>query len=314
MLTALLLAAAEFDPSSHVQDTVLHRSEESGYLVLTMHMVTLAFSGLITVAALLLVSKSIATGQTSEGNARYLTKSRLGQFIEAMICWLRDEMIEPVLGSSATKRWLPLLLSLFFFILVNNLIGLIPIVDMLHLADVHKTPLGGTATGNLTITIGLAIVSFIIIHAHGIMESGVAGWLAHNFAGLPVFGINSKKVGDLGLLPIALLVFVIELVGHMIKPFALAVRLFANMVAGHTVMAALFGLGVTALKSMTGPEVGTVVGAAAGFVFYFLELFVAFLQAFLFMFLTVVFLSLFNHHDDHEDDHAHDAAEPSPAH
>ena len=138
--------------------------------------------------------------------------------------------------------------------------------------------------------------------------------MAHNFAGLPVFGINSKKVGDLGLLPIALLVFVIELVGHLIKPFALAVRLFANMVAGHTVMAALFGLGVTALKSMTGPEAGTVIGAAAGLVFYFLELFVAFLQAFLFMFLTVVFLSLFNHHDDHGDDHAHDAAEPSPAH
>ena len=115
-------------------------------------------------------------------------------------------------------------------------------------------------------------------------------------------------------MPIALLVFVIEIVGHLIKPFALAVRLFANMVAGHTVMAALFGLGLGVLKDLTGPEIGTVVGSAAGFAFYFLELFVAFLQAFIFMFLTVVFLSLFNHHDDHEDDHAHDAAEPSPAH
>ena len=312
MPTALLLAAAEYDPKTHVQDVLLMGTKDAP--VLTMHMVTLALSGLITVALLLLVSKSIATGQSGEGNARYLTKSRLGQFVEAMICWLRDEMIEPVLGTSATKRWLPLLLSLFFFILVNNLIGLIPIVDMLHLGGMHTTPVGGTATGNLAITIGLAVVSFVIIHLHGILESGVGGWLAHNFAGLPVFGLTSKKIGDLGLLPIALLVFVIEIVGHLIKPFALAVRLFANMVAGHTVMAALFGLGLGVLKDLTGPEIGTVVGSVAGFAFYFLELFVAFLQAFIFMFLTVVFLSLFNHHDDHEDDHAHDAAEPSPAH
>ena len=107
MLTALLLAAAEYDPKTHVQDVLLMGTKDAP--VLTMHMVTLALSGLITVALLLLVSKSIATGQSGEGNARYLTKSRLGQFVEAMICWLRDEMIEPVLGTSATKRWLPLL-------------------------------------------------------------------------------------------------------------------------------------------------------------------------------------------------------------
>ena len=89
----------------------------------------------------------------------------------------------------------------------------------------------------------------------------------HNFAGLPVFGLNSKSIADLALLPISIAVFLIELLGHLIKPAALAIRLFANMVAGHTVMAALFGLGLGVLKDLTGPEVGTVIGSFAGFAF-----------------------------------------------
>ena len=306
MLIPLLLTAAEYDPKSHVLDVVLSGTPDAP--VLTMHMVTLAVSAILTVLVMVYVASKVATGPASEGNDRFVTQGRLSQFVESMVCWLRDEMIEPVLGERGTKRWLPLLLTLFFFILINNLIGLIPLVDMQHLAGSHDTPIGGTATGNLAITLGLALVSFVIIHVHGIKESGFRGWIMHNFAGLPVFGLNSKSIADLALLPISIAVFLIELLGHLIKPAALAIRLFANMVAGHTVMAALFGLGLGVLKDLTGPEVGTVIGSFAGFAFYFLELFVAFLQAFIFMFLTVVFLSLFNHHD-HEHDH-----EAVPAH
>ena len=312
MLTSLLLAA-DFNPKSHVLDLNLTAGSpgEPGF---TMHMLMLAASAIITVIFMIYVSTKIATGSASEGNSRYVTQGRMAQFVEAVVCWLRDEMIQPVLGERGTRRWLPLLLTLFFFVLINNLLGLIPFYDLQvwifgeDLKD--QWVFGGTATGNLGVTFGLALICFVIIHVHGIKESGFRGWIMHNFAGLPVFGLNSKSVGDLALLPISIAVFLIELLGHIIKPAALGIRLFANIVAGHTVMAALFGLGLMKVGQMTGPEVGTVVGAFGGLIFYFLELFVAFLQAFVFMFLTVVFLSLFNHHD-HEHDQDHEAA---PAH
>ena len=137
---------------------------------------------------------------------------------------------------------------------------------MQHLAGSHDTPIGGTATGNLAITLGLALVSFVIIHVHGIKESGVGGWIMHNFAGLPVFGLNSKSIADLALLPISIAVFLIELLGHLIKPAALAIRLFANMVAGHG-DGRVVRLGLGVLKDLAGPEVGTVIGSLPGLLF-----------------------------------------------
>ena len=93
--------------------------------MLMMHMVTLAVSAILTVLVMLYVIVRLRLDRPPDGNARYVTQGRLSQFVESLICWLRDEMIEPVLGERGTKRWLPLLLTLFFFILINNLIGLI---------------------------------------------------------------------------------------------------------------------------------------------------------------------------------------------
>jgi F-type H+-transporting ATPase subunit a len=292
------------DPLNHVVDVVL--LEIGGVPVLTMHMVTIVVATAICLYAMSRAARAIATGPEADGNERYITKGRFAQMIEAMVVYLRDEMLMPVLGEAHTRRYLPFLLSLFFFILFNNLFGLLPILDIIHLTHLdaafgHKTPVGGTATANLMITGTLALVSFLMIEAHAFREQGVKGWLIHNFGGL--------VPGPIFLLPVALIVFVVEVAGHFIKPTALAIRLFANMVAGHTLMAVLTGFGLAAAEAgMSKAGIFTIAGVSgiAAVLITFLEIFVAFLQAFIFMFLTAVFISLMSHHDEHEHEAGHE--------
>ncbi|MCZ6836726.1 MAG: F0F1 ATP synthase subunit A [Planctomycetota bacterium] len=293
----LTLAAA--DPIDHVTDKYLLKIGDTP--ILTMHMVTLIIATGIMLWAMWTAAKSIDTGPESDGNDRYITKGRFAQLIEAMVVYLRDEMLEPVLGKEHTRRYLPFLLSLFFFVLFNNLFGMIPVMDFLHLLGAHNTWIGGTATANIAITGALALVAFVLIEAHAFREQGVKGWLLHNFGGL--------VPGPILLFPIALIVFVVEIAGHFIKPTALAIRLFANMVAGHTLMAVLLSFGYAAVEAGMGTfGIGTitVVSGISAIVVTFLELFVSFLQAFIFMFLTAVFISLMSHDDEHEAGHEED--------
>ncbi len=299
-----MFLAAE-DPTEHVTDLVLIWMD--GTPILTMHMVTLAAVSIIFVLAMMHAARAIATGPASLGNERYITKGRFAQMIEALVVYLRDEMLVPVLGEKHTRRYLPFLMTMFFFVLFNNLFGLIPILDILHLLGVHSPPIGGTATSNIMVTGALAFISFILIEIHGFREQSLKGWLLHNCGGL--------VPGPAYLLPVALLVFVVELAGHLIKPAALAIRLFANMFAGHTLMAVLLGFGGAAAAGGAGAfGIGaiSVVSGIAAVLITFLELFVAFLQAFIFMFLTAVFISLMSHQEE-EHEHSGDARAPAEA-
>ena len=299
----LLAGDVQIDPTEHVRDVVLLKIGEVP--IVTMHMVTLIAVTVVFLLVMMKAAKAIATGPESEGNDRYMTRGRLGQIIETMVVYLRDEMLAPVLGARDTKRYLPYLMTLFFFVLFQNLFGLIPVADILHLFGVQQTPVGGTSTANIMVTGALAVLSFFMIELHGFREQGLKGWLLHNCGGL--------VPGPVYLLPIALLVFVVELAGHLIKPTALAIRLFANMFAGHTLMAVLLSFGLVAHNGGMGLlGIGTisVISGAAAVMVMFLELFVAFLQAFIFMFLTAVFLSLMSHH---EHEHEHEHARPEPA-
>ena len=301
----LLAGDVQIDPTEHVRDVVLLKIGEVP--IVTMHMVTLIAVTVVFLLVMMKAAKAIATGPESEGNDRYMTRGRLGQIIETMVVYLRDEMLAPVLGARDTKRYLPYLMTLFFFVLFQNLFGMIPLADILHLFGVHQTPIGGTATANIMVTGALAVLSFFMIELHGFREQGLKGWLLHNCGGL--------VPGPVYLLPIALLVFVVELAGHLIKPTALAIRLFANMFAGHTLMAVLLSFGLVAHNGGMGLlGIGTisVISGAAAVMVMFLELFVAFLQAFIFMFLTAVFLSLMSHHEQ-EHEHEHEHARPEPA-
>ena len=243
------------------------------------------------------------------GNDRYITKGRFAQLVEAITLYLRDEMLAPVLDKKSLNRYLPYLMSLFFFILFINVFGLVPFADLLHLVGVHEPLLGGTATASITVTGALALVAFFVVQMHGIRELGVKGFLQHLTGGL--------VPGSIYLAPVIAIVFVVEVAGLFVKPAALAIRLFANMVAGHTLMAVLLGFGKMVADQGAGTmsiaSVSLVSGVAA-ILITFLELFVAFLQAFIFMFLTAVFISLMSHHDEqaeHDDAHEHDSAHDS---
>ncbi|MCA9296488.1 MAG: F0F1 ATP synthase subunit A, partial [Phycisphaerales bacterium] len=180
----------EMSALGHVLDHTLFSVGDTP--VLTVHMVTLFAAFFFLIIVMVLAAKSIATGPESQGHRRYLASSRLGQLVEVIVIYMRDTVIEPVLGDN-TRRFLPYLLSLFFFVLACNLIGLIPLLDFQHLlgtfflGDSHFALIGGTPTGNLAVTGALALVAFIVINVHGIRENGIGGWLHHLLGGAPAY-------------------------------------------------------------------------------------------------------------------------------
>lgn len=306
MLASLYTLAAD-NPVDHV---VQHPFLIIGdWWVWTAHTGNLVLTMIIMLAGFPWIARKIATGPESEGNRRYLTTSSFAGMIEVVYLYLRDKTVRPMLGDR-TEKFMPFLATVFFFILINNLLGLIPILDVMLLANKewkasHRAPFGGTATQNLMITAGLAGIAFVVINAAGLKELGVKGYAKHLTGGAPPY-----------LWP---LLVPVEVMGTFVKPVALAIRLFANMTAGHILMATLFMFTGMALKAGLGIWVGvTLVSSVAAVAIYFLEIFVAFLQAFVFMFLTTVFMGQLSHHGDHEHghehEHGHDHGHAAPAH
>ncbi|HAW95854.1 MAG TPA: ATP synthase F0 subunit A [Phycisphaerales bacterium] len=310
----LLAAAGEkHTPLGHVLDKEILDVGMIGNI--SMQMVTMLLGVVLLLIILPRAAKAIQTGPESEGYERYVTKGRLSQLIEVIALYLRDVMLEPVMGEKDTRKYFPFLMTMFFFILMMNLLGLIPLPDVQNIigkftmGDDHWSVIGGTPTSNINITIALAIVSFVMIQIHSFRELGILGWLDHLTCGL--------TKGPKFLLVVVPVIFVVELAGVFIKPVALAIRLFANMVGGHVLLATLLLLGSTFMHEGASPGVVagvSVVSGIAAVLITFLELFVAFLQAFIFMFLTAVFISLMSHHDEHDDEHAHEEGASQPAH
>ncbi len=282
-----------------------------------MHMVTMLVAAVLVVLVLRRAAAGIATGPESMGHRRFVSRGRLAQFFESVIVYLKDEMITPILGEQNARRYLPFLLTTFFFIWFNNLLGLLPLLSVQHLVggwgwgNWHWAVVGGTATGNISVTAALAVIAFVAIQIHAFRDLGVGGWAKHLLGGAPWW--------------LAPLMVPVELVGMIIKPSALAIRLFANMLAGHTLMSTVLLFAYMALGNGLGWLFSGGIGLVAtvvGIALMFLEIFVATLQAFVFMFLTTVFLSLMSHHDEehehaeeHASDHAHGSGhEPVPAH
>lgn len=299
-----VLTLAADNPVAHV---INHKFlDVNGWWVWTSAQGNLLLTAIIMLALGPYVANKIATGPESEGHDRFVTRNPLAHLVEVISLYLREKVIEPLLHER-TDRFLPFLLILFFFILINNVLGLIPILDAIHLffpglKAEHRAPFGGTATQSIYVTGALAIVAAIVINGAGIKELGLWGYIKHLTAGAPIF-----------VWPI---IIPIELAGILIKPIALAIRLFANMTAGHILLATLLGFIKAGFAINFGAGVGigavSLLGAIA---IMFLELFVAFLQAFVFMFLTALFISLLSHHGEHDEHHAHDDAheEESPA-
>lgn len=228
----------------------------------TIHMLFAAFAGILCVMVMPWVARRVADPAGA---------GRLASVFEVICLFLRDEVARPFLGKDG-DRFLPVLWSFFFFILFCNLLGMIPVI-------------GYTATSNLNVTIALAVISFVFYNMMGIRENGLLPYLKATFL-----------VGPWFLWP---LMIVIEAVGFILKPAALALRLFANMVAGHTILAVLIGFTLALTSGINLFLGGTVTLASLGgaVAIFVLEIFIAFLQAFIFTFLTTVFLSMALHPD-----------------
>jgi F-type H+-transporting ATPase subunit a len=267
----------EFDAMHHVQDGrtleflpfgVIHlpaaHSWQVGPLDMTptRHVVFMALAGLIMLAVFIPAGRAAAARQRGEGPGK-----KRHNAIEAAALFIRQEVVVPNIGHGGEK-FAGFLITLFFFILICNLLGLVPF--------------GATATGNFAVTIGLALITFIVVEVTGMRTLGAKGYLKTIVYVPPGLPLPMSIIMGFIMTPV-------ELIGKFAKPFALSVRLMANMMAGHIVLLSLFGVALMFGGAlMAGPFL-------MGLGLMFLELFVAFLQAYVFVVLSSVFIGLMRH-------------------
>jgi len=236
--------------------------QESAPVFFTVH----GFS-LLVVSALLLFSalKSVRGICIRPEKGRGVTS----QLFEVLIKFVRDDIARPNLGHHG-ERYIPFVMTFFFFILFSNLWGMVPLLFT-------QGP-----TGNINVTAALALTVFGSFFVLGIKEQGLFSFV--------------KNLAPAGLpWPMLILMYPIELIGPCAKAFALCLRLFANIAAGHIVLAALIGLALNSAGEIN--LISVVPTYAMCVAVSMLEVFVAFLQAYVFTMLTSVFLGSFIHPD-----------------
>jgi F-type H+-transporting ATPase subunit a len=212
-------------------------------------------------ATLLFVTMTLVGRSVRRANQAKVAPKGAANALEAVVLYIRNEVILPNVGHHG-DGFVPYLLTVFFFILTLNLLGLVPY--------------GSTATGNISVTATLAILTFLTVEIAGIRANGW-GYLSTIFYWNNELPVAMRPVMFLIMSPV-------EMIGKLTKPFALAIRLFANMTAGHIVVLAFVGLIFSA-----GSWVSTLPFLMAVAIMV-LELFVAFLQAFVFTLLSSVFI------------------------
>jgi F-type H+-transporting ATPase subunit a len=295
--SALLPTLAASNPVAHVTDKPI-----LGQWYISNVTVMLLIGAFVTAAIVIPAAQRISTGK--RGTIDDLkAHGPLANLVEAVCLYLREDVFRPMLGEQ-TDRHIPLLWTLFWFILVSNLLGLLPILDLTALFAVHwgvndGHGIWGTATQSIWVTGALAVVAFIYWNGVALVKDP-KGWVIHLTAGAPVY-----------MWPIMIPV---EIIGTFVKPFALALRLFANMTGGHIILAVLYGFVATLVQYFSGQGLQGVgwtlaifpmLGAVAVNI---LEILVAFIQAFIFAFLTGLFLSqliVHEHEEEHEEHEGH---------
>jgi F-type H+-transporting ATPase subunit a len=221
---------------------------------LTKHIVMIWF------AMLLLLIFVRAAMRSYRKNA--LVPRGLANAVEVIVVFVRDDIVAGAIGEEG-KKLLPYFLTLFFFVLFSNLVGLIPYTS--------------TPTGNINVTASLAIIAFFVIQISGIVNHGLIGYLK---------GLVPPHI-PLFVIPVMI---VVELLGLFTKPFALCVRLFANMSAGHIVIFALIGLIFIFHSIFVAP-----ISIAFAVFIDLLEILIGIIQAYIFTMLTALFVGLAIH-------------------
>ena len=209
----------------------------------------------VWLAAAILAAVAIAAARKNKNRS---VPTGIGNLVEAMLVFVRDEVAIPNMGKGGVV-YMPYLVTTFLFILVMNLLGILPY--------------GASATGNISVTAGLAIIAFVVIQVSAIRTQGFGHYLAHLTGGV-----------HWALWPIMV---PIEVLGLFTKNFALCMRLFANMIGGHIVILSFIGLIFLFKTYLIAPaSIAFALGVSM------LELFVAFLQAYIFTMLTSLFMGL----------------------
>ena len=223
---------------------------------------------MVVAATLVFVTMRIAGRQIERRHREGKAPHGFGAAIEAVVLFVRNDVAIANIGHGG-ENYAPYILTLFFFILYCNLFGLLP--------------WGATATGNLAVTGALALTAFVTVEVTGLVALGPKGYLK-------TIVFVPPGITGIGAVLMALIMTPIEIIGKLVKPFALTLRLFANMTAGHFVILALLGL-IFIFGSWL------VAAATVAFVVFMmlLELLVAFLQAYIFALLTSVFIGMMRH-------------------
>ncbi len=229
---------------------------------------------MILAALLVFLTVRIAGRQVERRHREGKGPRGFGAAIEAMVLFVRNDVALANIGHGGEK-FAPYILTLFFFILYCNLLGLLP--------------WGAAATGNLAVTGALALTAFVTIEISGMVALGPQGYVK------TIVMVPPGMTG-IGAAVMTLIMTPVELIGKIVKPFALTLRLFANMTAGHFVILALLGLIFVFGAAAPAIRYGVAAGAIAFTVFMMLlELLIAFLQAYIFALLTSVFIGLMQH-------------------
>ncbi len=244
-------------PSTGVE--ILDNMIEPLDLVFTKFMVVEVMAAVIVALLTISVAVWVRGGKPPKG--------KLWNSIEAVLIFIRDEIARPTIGRHDADKYLPFLWTMFFFVLMCNLLGMVPWL--------------GSPTGALAVTGALALCTFIVVVASGMAKLGPMGFLK---AQVP----HMELPGPLAVLLVPM-IFVIEVFGLIIKHFVLAVRLLANMMAGHVVLAVIVAFIFVSKDTWLWYGV-TPVSVVAATALSLLELFVAFLQAYIFTFLSALFI------------------------
>jgi F-type H+-transporting ATPase subunit a len=247
----------EFEPFGEIRLPTIKIGEFD--ISITRHVV------MMWIASMVLLVLFVSIGNTYKKMKPTEAPKGIANLIEVIVDFVRIDIVKANIGHGY-ERFLPYLLTVFFFILTCNLLGLIPYA--------------ATATSNISVTFTLAVFTFIIIQFTMFKEHGLGGWLAHLTGGTPWF--------------LWIIMIPVEFLSMFIKPFALMVRLFANMTAGHVVIVTLIGL-IFVFKSWFVAPAAVAVTLAM----YGLELFVAFMQAYIFTMLSSLFIGMAAAHEEH---------------
>jgi len=292
LLIPLLLFSSLFSAGTFTDwgSTILHHVADSKSidiygLKISKHVIMLLISAFVTC-----IVSIIATQKYRKNiNAK---PSGLSQIFEILMDFINKEIVIPNIGKNYTKTWTPVAMTFFVFILTCNLLGLIPFFEFIKIGGGG----GSTATGNFGVTLGLATITFFAIIIAGVKKHGFVGhWKNMVPSGVPA--------------PVLIILIPIEIIGMFVKPFALIMRLGANMTAGHIGMVAIFALPIILGNGVNvslgeADSLSYAIGLFAGFIavllnigIYGLELIVSLVQAYVFTLLSCVFIGMAIHAD-----------------